>query len=321
MPCSWEEDPDRCIATGKQVIEAIRSSSGRASASQSQEQEQIVKSASETVYKRLARIYDSEHGGFGGAPKFPSPSQTMHFLARFSALNGEIEDANNALDMAVSTMLHINRGGIKDIIGDGFSRYSVDNHWHVPHCTSIRLSAPSPYMNQIIVEKMLYDQGQLLSSALELANSLPENSAARAELLAMAHSILTYVSRDLRAPNGGFYSAEDADSLPGNNSTVKKEGAFYVWTASELDRILGPDAELFKYHFGVKSDGNCDPSHDIQGELHGQVHAQISFHNSVKLMFDRRTCYTRHIASTRRPLVILVLQRRQQHTSDGALSR
>lgn len=87
----------------------------------------------------------------------------------------------------------------------------------------------------------------------------------------MAIDIVTYVGRDLRSPEGGFYSAEDADSLPSNDSTVKKEGAFYVWTAAQLDEILGDISEMFKFHYGVKKDGNCDPKHDVQGELKGQV--------------------------------------------------
>lgn len=87
----------------------------------------------------------------------------------------------------------------------------------------------------------------------------------------MAIDIIGYVARDLRGPEGGFYSAEDADSLPSSESTVKKEGAFYVWTAAQLDEILGHDAAMFKSHYGVKLDGNCDPKHDIQGELTGQV--------------------------------------------------
>lgn len=121
------------------------------------------------------------------------------------------------------------------------------------------------------VEKMLYDQAQLLTSALEQSLIATPTSKDHEILQSMARSILIYVSRDLRSPKGAFYSAEDADSLPGNASTVKKEGAFYVWTAAELDTILGQDSELFKYHFGVEEDGNCDPGHDIQGELRGQV--------------------------------------------------
>ena len=87
----------------------------------------------------------------------------------------------------------------------------------------------------------------------------------------MAKDIVSYVAKDLRSPEGGFYSAEDADSLPTRDSAVKKEGAFYVWTAKQLDELLQADAEMFKYHFGVRPEGNCDPRHDIQGELRGQV--------------------------------------------------
>ena len=87
----------------------------------------------------------------------------------------------------------------------------------------------------------------------------------------MAKDIVSYVAKDLRSPEGGFYSAEDADSLPTRDSTVKKEGAFYVWTAAQLDELLGENSEIIKFHYGVKQEGNCDPKHDIQGELKGQV--------------------------------------------------
>ena len=119
-----------------------------------------------------------------------------------------------------------------------------------------------------------YDEAQLLSSALELSQLLPTTSSDREALQLMAQDIISYVAKDLTSPQGGFYSAEDADSLPTHESTVKKEGAFYVWTAHQLDELLGPDAELFKYHYGVKDEGNCDPSHDIQGELKGQVRSR-----------------------------------------------
>lgn len=209
------------------------------------------------IYKRLARTYDNTHAGFGGAPKFPTPSQTTHFLARWAALNFQTdefrEEAEQARDMAVQTMIKIYHGGIRDVVGGGFSRYSVDDHWHVPH-----------------FEKMLYDEAQLLSSALELAQLLPIRSPDRKILEAMAADIVTYVTRDLRSPEGGFYSAEDADSFPSHDNTIKKEGAFYVWTALQLDEILGDRSDMFKHRYGVRPEGNCDPRHDIQGELKGQ---------------------------------------------------
>ncbi|EKM56969.1 uncharacterized protein PHACADRAFT_92450 [Phanerochaete carnosa HHB-10118-sp] len=239
----WEEDRERLVESGKGIIEQLKSSSNASICSQ--------------VYKRLERLYDSVHGGFGGAPKFPSPSQTTHFLARLAALNIGDEklksEALKARDMAVQTMVKIYNGGIRDVVGGGFSRYSVDDHWHVPH-----------------FEKMLYDEAQLLSSALELAQLLPIDSVECKTLEAMANDIIIYVSRDLRNSEGAFYSAEDADSLPSSDSTIKKEGAFYVWTSAQLDELLGDNSDVFKFHYGVKSNGNCDPKHDVQGELKGQ---------------------------------------------------
>lgn len=93
----------------------------------------------------------------------------------------------------------------------------------------------------------------------------------------MAADIIAYVSRDLRSPDGAFYSAEDADSLPNHDNTVKKEGAFYVWTVAEIHEILGNDADVFNYIFGVRQGGNCDPKHDIQGELEGKVYTFLPF--------------------------------------------
>ncbi|KAI0336630.1 hypothetical protein GY45DRAFT_1315214 [Cubamyces sp. BRFM 1775] len=252
----WEDDRERCMQSGKQVIEALKEGSNIAP-----KHDIEIKPLASEVFGRLQKRFDSKNGGFDSAPKFPSPAQTTHFLARYaafylsdpSASAEEKKNARAARDMAVYTMVKIYNGGIRDVVGGGFSRYSVDERWHVPH-----------------FEKMLYDEAQLLSSTLELYQLLPDASRDKKTLELMAKDIVGYVARDLRSPEGGFYSAEDADSLPTNDSTVKKEGAFYVWTAQQLDELLGADAELFKHHFGVEAKGNCDPQHDIQGELAGQ---------------------------------------------------
>ena len=106
------------------------------------------KNTASAVYKRLAKTFDTTHGGFGGAPKFPSPSQTLHFLARYAAFNPEAYTANvsSAVNMASQTLVNIYDGGIHDHIGQGFARYSVDDHWHVPHC-KYRISIPSSTSN------------------------------------------------------------------------------------------------------------------------------------------------------------------------------
>lgn len=90
---------------------------------------------SRDVYERLDSSFDRLYGGFGGAPKFPSPSRTMHFLARYAIFNqANPEEAERAKHMAVNTMVNIYNGGIRDVVGGGFARYSVDERWHVPHC-------------------------------------------------------------------------------------------------------------------------------------------------------------------------------------------
>ncbi|KAH8101789.1 hypothetical protein BXZ70DRAFT_1007034 [Cristinia sonorae] len=244
---AWEDRREELVSMGKSVLDQLRDVSTIAPSNTFQ-----LKTSTNNIYNRLNKIYDKQYGGFGAAPKFPSPSQTLHFLARYAAFESDKVKADQARDMAAETLVKMYHGGIRDVVGEGFSRYSVDERWHVPH-----------------FEKMLYDNAQLLSSALELAQLLPP-SPTRQTLYEVTSSIITYVSRDLRNAEGGFYSAEDADSLPSKNSTVKKEGAFYAWTSKELDEILEADGELFKWHYGVKEGGNCDPKHNIQGELKGQ---------------------------------------------------
>jgi uncharacterized protein YyaL (SSP411 family) len=140
------------------------------------------------------------------------------------------------------------RGGMHDQLGGGFHRYSVDERWFVPH-----------------FEKMLYDQAQLAVSYLEAFQITHDPLFA-----GIARSTLDYVLRDMTHPDGGFYSAEDADSvIDPANPKVKGEGAFYVWTAAELQQALGPNLYAsFAAHYGVEDDGNVQ--HDPHGEFTGQ---------------------------------------------------
>lgn len=93
-----------------------------------------LKASVDKLYTRLDKTYDTRYGGFGAAPKFPSPSQTLHFLARYAALGPDKAKAERSRDMAVETLTSMYNGGIRDVVGEGFSRYSVDEKWHVPHC-------------------------------------------------------------------------------------------------------------------------------------------------------------------------------------------
>ena len=194
------------------------------------------------------RTYDSQQGGFAQAPKFPMPVN-QHLLLRLAkhyAKTGKKAEAAEAADMALNTLRRMAMGGIYDHLGGGFSRYSVDERWHVPH-----------------FEKMLYDNAQLATNYLE-AYQLSGDKAYED----VARGILDYLLRDMHSPEGGFYSAEDADSLPPGSApgTRKAEGAFYVWEKHELVEALGQEAaDRFANAYGAQADGNVqnDPHHEF----------------------------------------------------------
>src|ERR1051326_6638345 len=175
------------------------------------------------------KSYDPRHGGFGDAPKFPQPSQPQ-FLLRYAKRFKDDE----AIRMVLTTCDRMAAGGIHDQLGGGFARYSVDAEWLVPH-----------------FEKMLYDNAQL--AQLYLDTYLVSGDEHHSEIV---RDILTYIRRDMTHPEGGFYSAEDADS-------EGHEGKFYCWTRAELSKLLTP--EEFKVavrYFGITENGNfVDHSH------------------------------------------------------------
>jgi hypothetical protein len=189
------------------------------------------------------RSFDSQLGGFGQAPKFPRPA-VLDFLLRYSARAHNDE----AQAMTAFTLKAMARGGMNDQLGGGFHRYSVDEYWFVPH-----------------FEKMLYDQAQLVSSLMD-AFQLTRDEAFSKE----ARRVLDYVLRDMTSPEGGFYSAEDADSaIDAQHPEKKSEGAFYLWTASEISSLVGDAAaRLFQYRYGVEPHGNV--RNDPHGEFEGR---------------------------------------------------
>ncbi len=194
-------------------------------------------------FESFAESFDSVTAGFGGAPKFPRPV-AFNFLLRYYSRTGE----KKALDMSLATLINMAKGGMYDHIGGGFHRYATDERWHVPH-----------------FEKMLYDQAQLAISYLEAFQITNEPFYAD-----VAQDVLSYVQRNLTHSEGGFYSAEDAESaVDPQKPQEKEEGAFYVWTKSEIDELLSPEeVRLFDFHFGVKNDGNviADPHQEFVGE-------------------------------------------------------
>jgi uncharacterized protein YyaL (SSP411 family) len=194
---------------------------------------------------QFAQSFDQARGGFGNAPKFPRPSELL-FLLREAARSGDYAPAL----MVAKTLQAMSLGGMRDHVGGGFHRYSVDGNWRVPH-----------------FEKMLYDQAQITLACLEAYQISGDEFFART-----ADDTLQYVIRQMTHPEGGFFSAEDADSVPPEEADHphphKTEGAFYLWTQSELDALLGDDAEIFKQRFGIRPDGNAPD--DPQGEFTGK---------------------------------------------------
>ncbi len=214
----WQHDRARLLQPASQIVTALDRINAPAAGSAPMDEK-----AAARAYRELHQSFDAKHGGFGDAPKFPSP-QNLLFLLRYWHQSGN----KKALDMVEKTLAAMRSGGIYDQIGFGFHRYSTDNHWLLPH-----------------FEKMLYDQAMLIMAYAEAYQATGNPAYART-----AREIIAYASRDMRSPDGGFYSAEDADS-------EGVEGKFYVWTVKEIEAVLGKtDAAFANSVFGVNADGN-----------------------------------------------------------------
>ncbi len=236
---AWATDRAQIFQTGEKAVEVLR----RVLAPSTNGGGWFDEGELESGFYAFRRTFDVRHGGFGQAPKFPRPV-VLSFLLRYHARSGNPE----ALDMVLKTLEAMARGGIHDHLGGGFHRYAVDERWHVPH-----------------FEKMLYDQAQLTAAYLE-AYQL----SGRQRYADVARGVLDYVLEGMTHPEGGFYSAEDADSVvDAANPKVSGEGAFYVWTQDEIRQLLGePAAEWFSRRYGVKAGGNvaADPHGEFTGK-------------------------------------------------------
>ncbi|HEV8446114.1 MAG TPA: thioredoxin domain-containing protein [Gemmatimonadaceae bacterium] len=176
------------------------------------------------AYHFMSRAYDEAYGGFGSAPKFPQ-TMSLEFLLTHWARRG----IENALSMAEQSFLRMARGGIYDQVGGGFARYAVDRVWLVPH-----------------FEKMLYDNALLIRLGTRLWQATKN-----AEVKRIVAETIRWAAREMRSPEGGFYSSLDADS-------EGHEGKFYVWDAAELDSILGGDAAIMRAYWGATEGGNFE---------------------------------------------------------------
>src|SRR5213078_1234750 len=191
---------------------------------------------------QLARAFDSRHGGFGGAPKFPHPLTIERLLRDWHASAAAPEPDLQALHMATLTLRRMAEGGINDQLGGGFCRYSVDEYWMIPH-----------------FEKMLYDNGALLAVYAQAALATGDPSHAR-----VARSIADWTLREMQSPEGGYYSSLDADS-------EGHEGKFYAWDRDEVRKALSAEEfAVFAPCFGLDGEAN------FEGRWHLRVVAATS---------------------------------------------
>jgi uncharacterized protein YyaL (SSP411 family) len=182
------------------------------------------------AFNALESQFEPRYGGFGRAPKFPQP-MTLEFLLRYAHRTGETQ----GMAMLEKTLRAMAEGGMYDQLGGGFHRYSVDEQWLVPH-----------------FEKMLYDNALLAHIYAETFQATGDPFYRR-----IAEETLDYMAREMRHPDGGFYSTQDADSLAPEHGE-KEEGAFFIWTPAEVRDVLGGDALIFAQVFDVTERGNFE---------------------------------------------------------------
>ena len=214
----WQNNRDSLITDAANLTKRLqRNQTNRTSAGE------ISPNVADKAFSAFSNRYDEHQGGFGQAPKFPK-AHDYSFLVKYFKRTG----TSQALSMAEYSLKSMRNGGMYDQVGFGFHRYSTDARWLVPH-----------------FEKMLYDQAILVQAYLDAYQATEDSYYST-----VVDEILEYVLRDMTSPEGGFYSAEDADS-------EGEEGKFYVWNVKELDEILGSeDSEFYQKVFNIRKGGN-----------------------------------------------------------------
>ena len=294
----WKSDRDGIVKHGDEVARQLN----EASAGSASSAEKPGRASLHGGLNQLAKRFDEEHGGFGHAPKFPQPS-IINFLLRMAVRKGlgatpesEVHDRELARKMALFTLGKMAAGGMHDHVGGGFHRYSVDTFWHIPH-----------------FEKMLYDQAQLARACVDAFQLTREVRWEK-----VARDVLDYVLRDMTDKEGGFYSAEDADSLLEHGKPGHGEGAFYVWTRPGIDRLLGDDAALFCRFYGVEADGNAPAGSDPMDEFRGKntLIQRLEVPTAAKLFKKTEVEVEQSLASSRKKLFEVRSTRPRPHLDD-----
>ena len=287
----WREERGRVEDSADAIVERLRTFGGNAGGTGIPD-----KTVLDRTVEQFAASFDERRGGFGTGTKFPRPSELL-FLLREHVRTG----ADQPRDMVLATLRAMALGGMRDHIGGGFHRYSVDADWRVPH-----------------FEKMLYDQAQLVLAYLEAAQLTHDPYFAD-----VAADTLEYVRRDLTHPEGGFYSAEDADSVPPEQAgepSHKREGAFYVWRDEEIGAALGADADFFRLRYGVLPRGNApfDPQNEF---VHlNLLYAARSIDDIASMTASAPDAIGAAILRARATLLDIRSQRPRPHLDDKVLT-
>jgi len=224
---AWQNRRQDAIESGKRMVAAIERQSAM---HEDAKREALKRETLESAFRNLLERFDHLHGGWGDAPKFPQP-MALEFLLRYHLTT----DDPQVRHMVFLTLEAMARGGMYDQLGGGFHRYSVDDHWLVPH-----------------FEKMLYDNA-LLARVYLHAWQVTGDSFYRT----ITEEILDYVVREMTDPAGGFYSTQDADS-------EGQEGKFFIWTLAEVRDLLGTEADTFMAAYGVTAGGNFEGRNILQ---------------------------------------------------------
>lgn len=293
---AWKEGAERLRETAEGAIAALRERvvGGEGAGGMG------VSEGMEAFYQALIRSFDAEEGGFGRAPKFPRPSQLSALLRigrRYAGVAEREKDAGIASGMALATLRKMAAGGIRDHLGGGFHRYSVDRLWHVPH-----------------FEKMLYDQAQLAAVYLEAAQLTGAQ-----EFGDVVRDVCGYLLEVMRDEGGAFHAAEDADSVLRAGSDEHAEGAYYVWEEDEVRRCLSAEEfGVFAATYGVEKEGNAPEGSDPTGELKGKN--TLILRGGAEEVCKRLGLdvgeYRRLLASARRKMLSVRSDRPRPHRDD-----
>lgn len=249
----WHTDKDNLIRSADKILSYLQ---------EAQKSEAVAgEDLPQKAVLQFSRMYDKKNGGFGRAPKFPTPHNLL-----FLMLYGKLKDDRKTTDMALHTLMQMRKGGIYDHIGGGFARYSTDAAFLVPH-----------------FEKMLYDNALLI-----ISYSAAYSASANDLFLHTAEDCAAYVLKEMTDESGGFYSAQDADSEGG-------EGMYYVFSYDEILSVLGEEkGRQFNEHFGITEGGNFE-GRNIPNRLHGEVEREEFAEEKRKLYEYRKDRMKLHL--------------------------